>query len=85
MEPKHNIRALLSHRELQCFYHILLGRAGRQIAELLQLSVRTVEVYFDNIKKKLGVRTFSEVVLFAHDNGYMSIAEELWDTDTQTG
>ncbi|MBS0630181.1 MAG: ester cyclase [Verrucomicrobia bacterium] len=45
--------SLLSHRERDCLELLLQGKTAKETAALLALSHRTVESYFENIKKKL--------------------------------
>lgn len=52
----------LTQREADCVYHLLQGTTFTQVAEVLQLSTRTVEYYVNNIKKKLDCRKKQEVV-----------------------
>lgn len=54
----------LSKRERQCLSHLLLGKTAKETASLLQISFRTVEYYFENLKDKLGC--FSKRELYAH-------------------
>ena len=55
----------LSDRELEVFRLIGQGRGTRDIAELLCLSVKTIESHRANIKDKLGLRSGSELVQHA--------------------
>ena len=55
----------LSDREFEVFQHIGHGKGTRDIAELLHLSVKTVEVHRANIKEKLKLQTATELVRFA--------------------
>jgi DNA-binding NarL/FixJ family response regulator len=48
--------ARLSPRELQIINYIRQGKTSKEIAELLELSVRTVEYYRENVRKKLGIK-----------------------------
>lgn len=52
----------LTRRELQCLQISLRGRSARQAAIELGLSQRTVEEYLNNVKKKLGVTSKSEMI-----------------------
>jgi DNA-binding NarL/FixJ family response regulator len=54
--------ARLSDRELEVFRLIGEGRATRQIAEELHLSVKTVESYQAHIKEKLGLQGSRDLV-----------------------
>lgn len=55
----------LSDRELQVFELIGKGKATKEIADDLNLSVKTVETYRANIKEKLGLRDATELVRFS--------------------
>jgi DNA-binding NarL/FixJ family response regulator len=55
----------LSDRELEVFRLIGEGRSTRQIAEKLQLSMKTVETYQAHIKSKLSLRSGRELVQHA--------------------
>ena len=54
--------SLLSDRELEVFRMIGDGRATREIAEELHLSVKTVETYQAHIKEKLALRSGRELI-----------------------
>lgn len=55
----------LTDRELGVFRLIGSGRGTSEIAGELSLSVKTVETYRDNIKRKLGLQTATELVQYA--------------------
>ena len=57
--------AALSDRELEVFRLIGAGRSTRQIAEILHLSVKTVESYQAHIKEKLDLRNAHELQYYA--------------------
>lgn len=48
--------ARLAPRELQVVHYIRQNKTSKEIADLLDLSVRTVESYRDNIRKKLRIK-----------------------------
>jgi DNA-binding NarL/FixJ family response regulator len=54
--------ASLTNRELEVFEMLGHGQSGRQIAECLHLSPKTVDRYRENIKHKLGLKSASEVL-----------------------
>lgn len=49
-------------RELECLKWWIFGKSGWEIGQLLHVSERTVRYHIDNIKRKLDVRSKSEVV-----------------------
>jgi DNA-binding NarL/FixJ family response regulator len=57
--------ARLSNRELQVINLIGRGKATREIAESLHLSVKTVESHRQRIKKKLNLHNSPQLVQFA--------------------
>ena len=61
-QPKSIYTRDLSRRELQCLQISVRGRSARQVATELGISQRTVEEYLNNVKKKLGVTSKSEMI-----------------------
>ncbi len=59
----------LSEREREVFQLIAEGRSNKQIAELLFLSVSTVETHRAHIMEKLDVHSAAEMVLYAVRKG----------------
>lgn len=57
--------ASLSDRELEVFRLIGEGRATREIADELRLSVKTVETYQAHLKEKLALRSGRELIQHA--------------------
>jgi DNA-binding NarL/FixJ family response regulator len=55
----------LSNRELQVLNLIGRGKTTREVAENLNLSVKTVESHRQRIKKKLNLQTSAQLVQFA--------------------
>jgi DNA-binding NarL/FixJ family response regulator len=55
----------LSDRELEVFQLIGKGRSTNDIAELLCLSVKTIETYREHLKQKLNLRSGNELVRYA--------------------
>jgi FixJ family two-component response regulator len=48
--------AKLAPRELQIVNYIRQNKTSKEIADLLNLSVRTIESYRENIRKKIGIK-----------------------------
>ena len=57
----------LSDRETEVVRFIGQGLSTREIAEQLSLSVKTIESYRANVKRKLGLQSGSELSRFAYD------------------
>ena len=63
--------ALLSPREREVFERLARGQTQREIAEELELSVKTVETYRARIGDKLGLKSRADLVRFALDAGVL--------------
>ncbi|OQW48109.1 MAG: hypothetical protein A4S16_07140 [Proteobacteria bacterium SG_bin6] len=63
--------ASLSERESEVLRQLIDGKVNREIAELLNLSVRTVEVYRAKLMMKLGVESLAEAVRLAITSGFV--------------
>ena len=55
----------LSNRELQILEMIGRGLSSRQVAESLNLSIKTIEAHRQRIKRKLNLKTGAQLVNFA--------------------
>ncbi|MDI7861588.1 response regulator transcription factor [Rhizobiaceae bacterium n13] len=62
----------LTTREREILAHLAAGRSNRHVAELLQISVATVETHRKAIKRKLGISTTAELTRFAIEHGLHS-------------
>ncbi len=51
----------LTSREIDVVKLILKGRKSREIAEILAISIKTVDKHRSNILQKIGIRTFNEL------------------------
>jgi DNA-binding NarL/FixJ family response regulator len=63
----------LSKRERDILQHIVDGRNNRETAELLHISVKTVETYRSRMLQKLGIRNVTELVKFAITHGLTEV------------
>ena len=59
----------LSKRERDILQLLVDGRNNREAAELLHISVKTVETYRSRMLQKLGIKNFSDLVKFAVTHG----------------
>jgi DNA-binding NarL/FixJ family response regulator len=58
----------LSDREFEIMRHIALGKSVSDIAELLSLSVNTVNTYRARILEKMGLHSNTQIALYALEN-----------------
>jgi DNA-binding NarL/FixJ family response regulator len=61
----------LSSRERETLQLIAEGKATKEIAFILDISVKTVAFHRENIKKKLGLRNTAELVRHALEQGLL--------------
>ena len=62
----------LTDREREVLRLIALGHTNAEIAEILHVSLRTVESHRANIHQKLGLETRAELVRYAAETGLIS-------------
>ena len=63
----------LSDREREVFYSMAQGRSNALIGDRLFISERTVETHRARILKKLGLRTQTDIVLYALRRGVIRL------------
>jgi len=63
----------LTAREQQVMEMLARGMTNREIAEHLEISIKTVDTHRGHVLKKLGLRNNSELRRFAVKHGYVSI------------
>lgn len=66
---------VLSEREKEVLEHIAKGYSNKEMAELLNISVKTVESHKANLMEKLGLRTRPELVKYALKKGLLHFDE----------
>lgn len=62
----------LSGRETEIAKSIAAGKTTKDIAKEFYISIHTVRTHRKNIMKKLGVKSVSELVLYAVENGMVN-------------
>lgn len=67
-----DIQQILTTREIEIMERLLADRTHLEIAEDLVISHRTVEKHRANLMQKLGLKTQTELVLFAVRHGIIS-------------
>jgi DNA-binding NarL/FixJ family response regulator len=61
----------LSMREIEVLAKVAAGERDQDIADALQISVRTVRSYLDRIRDKTGLRRRTELTRYAIGRGYV--------------
>jgi DNA-binding NarL/FixJ family response regulator len=64
--------SVLTHREREVVQLLAEGRTNKDVAESLGISVRTVETHRNNVMRKLGGHTLSDLVRFAVRNNLVA-------------
>ena len=64
----------LTEREQEVLELVAQGYTHAEIAERLELSIKTVDTYRQRVGQKLGLRTRAELVRFAIETGVLSVA-----------
>jgi len=71
--PKQRIDDLLTKREETVLKLIAEGNSNKEIANSLNISVRTVEAHRQNIKSKLGIHTAAGLTKYAIEIGLIEL------------
>ncbi len=61
--------ARLSHREREVMQLVVEGKSSAEIADILSLSLKTVETYRSRLMRKLGISDLPSLVKFAVQHG----------------
>lgn len=64
-------RAALTEREQTILLQLASGNSNKQVAALLDISVRTVETHRKNIKRKLGISSTAGLTRYALEHGVL--------------
>lgn len=66
----HRLPLQLTPQELEVLRLVLQGTTSKEIAEVLFISVRTVEHHRANMMRKLDVKSFQDLIRYAFQEGY---------------
>ncbi|WP_112323124.1 response regulator transcription factor [Oceanibium sediminis] len=70
MDPEDG-REPLTSREQTVLLALASGKSNREVAEALEISIRTVETHRKNIKRKLGISSTAGLTRYALENGVL--------------
>lgn len=74
-DPDRNQSCPLSQRETEVIALIATGYTAPEIASALHISPKTVDTYRSRLSGKLGIKTRSELVRYAIQNGLLTIPD----------
>jgi DNA-binding CsgD family transcriptional regulator len=63
-----NLNLYVTKKELECLHLLVIGKTMKEIANILNISSRTVEDHLNNIKFKTGLTYKSQLVGFFYEN-----------------
>lgn len=75
-EPEQETQEL-SERQVEVLICVVAGKGNKEIAEQLNISVRTVESHRARIMQRLGVHTIAELTKYALNKGLISLEKSL--------
>ena len=64
----------LTNREIEVLKHVAEGLTSKEIAEVLSISIRTVEHHRANLLKKLNLKNTADLIKHAIQNGFINTA-----------
>ena len=73
MEPAPSALAALSPREIQVLRLVAEGKSSKEVAVVLNISVKTAETHRANIMRKLELHSVSELVRYAVKNQIIEV------------
>lgn len=74
-EPPADLLDRLTSRERQILQLIAQARSNKEVAQILDISVNTVNVHRTNLMRTLGLHSTAELVLFSVKHGLVTIPE----------
>jgi len=72
-QPAASPAQVLSPREFQVLGHLASGLTNREIAKMLEISVKTVDTHRGHVLKKLKLRNNSDLTRFAMQHGLLAV------------
>ncbi|MCY4152125.1 MAG: response regulator transcription factor [Aestuariivita sp.] len=71
LNDKSSGREALTGREQTILLELAQGKSNKQVAHVLEISVRTVETHRKNIKRKLGISSTAGLTRYALEHGVL--------------
>ncbi|MFW2541868.1 response regulator transcription factor [Primorskyibacter sp. 2E107] len=71
LSPQEGSREPLTNREQSVLLQLAQGKSNKEVAQVLDISVRTVETHRKNIKRKLGISSTAGLTRYALEHGVL--------------
>lgn len=71
-----HVEHYLTRREFDCMHYLLKGMSAKLIADTLNISIKTIEEYIANIKRKLNIRSTSELITLLSENSFINLLRD---------
>ncbi|WGW02712.1 response regulator transcription factor [Tropicibacter oceani] len=71
LTPVEGAREQLTNREQTVLLQLAQGKSNKEVAQALDISVRTVETHRKNIKRKLGISSTAGLTRYALEHGVL--------------
>ncbi|MDU8911279.1 response regulator transcription factor [Aestuariicoccus sp. MJ-SS9] len=71
LSPAAGVREQLTTREQTVLLQLAQGKSNKEVAQSLDISVRTVETHRKNIKRKLGISSTAGLTRYALEHGVL--------------
>ncbi len=71
LSPSRPAGEALTNREQMVLLQLAQGRSNKEVANMLDISVRTVETHRKNIKRKLGISSTAGLTRYALEHGVL--------------
>jgi two-component system NarL family response regulator len=71
LAPSQETREHLTNREQTVLLQLAQGKSNKEVAQALEISVRTVETHRKNLKRKLGISSTAGLTRYALEHGVL--------------
>ena len=71
LTPANEAREQLTNREQTVLLQLAQGKSNKEVAQALEISVRTVETHRKNLKRKLGISSTAGLTRYALEHGVL--------------